>query len=194
MSKLGIEVCRPELSTTPTYTIRRTNSGLHDLTIEGRFRHPHWVATLLSGLASRGVSVVSGRASSPAGGRWSASFRLDSSRSSLSPDRIDYLALAESESRHATQPPPVIGGYTIRRRGDHLLEVDVHGPDQLGFLGGLLGALSLLMLFPSELLVDTIDGHIRDTIVLRAMGGRVPSDATRGSLETLLNGLSCAAA
>lgn len=187
----GIRFTDP--SAHPTSTLLRSSFGIYELSLEGRFRHPHWVAALFSGLARHHVSVVSGRASSPTWGRWKAAFRLDFSQASIAAESIDYVALAETEPRHSREAPPMIGAFAVRRRPDQQLELDVRGPDQIGFLGGLLGELSMLMLFPSELFVDTVDGRIRDTIVLRGMGGSAPPDAARGSLETLMVGLSHAA-
>lgn len=190
MPPIAAGLRRSEARTTPTAVLRRLPTNVHELTMSGRFRHPHWVATLLSSLSARRISVVSALASAPVWGHWQATFLLDGV--SAEAESLDFVALAEAERRHGAHAAPSIGSYDVRKRTDGQIELDVGGPDQLGFLGGLLGELSMLMLFPSELVVDTVDGRIRDTLVLRGMGGHEPSDDARAALESLLSGLSAA--
>lgn len=177
----------------PNTSIARTVSGLNELAIDGRFRHPHWVAFLTSALAEQQISVVSGRAVSASGSQWEATFLLDFQRSLVSPERIDYAALAETERRLSSQPPPSLSGFFITRRRDGALSLRLVGPDQIGFLGRMLAKLSMLMLFPTELVVDTVDGRIDDLVVLRGTAGAAPPEGLRGSLESMLTGLSRAA-
>ncbi len=177
----------------PTFTLSATDDGRHELTLGGRFKHPHWVAFLLAGLAEHRVSVVSGRASQLAPQQWEARFLLDFHGCSLAPDRLDFVGLCENERRLSGHPPPDVTGFFVTRRPDKALELRLEGPDQIGFLGRMLAKLCMLMLFPSELRIDTVNGRIEDVIVLRGVAGSAPPESLRGSLENMLVGLARAA-
>lgn len=177
----------------PTFRLNPTGGDLHELVIAGRFRHPHWVAFLLAGLAEQRVSVVSGRASQLAPQQWEAKFLLDFQGASSEPHRVDFVGLAENERRLSGHPPPEVTGFFVTRRPDKALELRLEGPDQIGFLGRMLAKLCMLMLFPSELRIDTVQGRIEDVIVLRGAAGSPPTESLRGSLENMLVGLARAA-
>lgn len=162
--------------------------GLQELKIQGLFPHPHWMVFLLSGLADRQVSVVGGRAIQQINHSWLANFQLDFRRSATQPEGVDYLLLAGQRASHAPTAPPRLTSFSVVRRPDSALEMTVHGPDQLGFLGKLLGEVSLLALYPTEMEINTLGGQIKDKIVLRGIAGSAPSESIEHSLRDLLQG------
>jgi hypothetical protein len=171
---------------TPQSTLTRLPTGLHELKITGNFTHPHWMAFLFSGLAASSVSIVSGRAMQNAGGQWEARLTLDFTSVVVRPESVDYVALALQKPAQTDARAPKLTRFQISRRIDRSLEVTLDGPDQIGFLGRVLGRMSLLMLFPVEMEITTISGTIRDKIVVRGIGGTAPDESAKTSLETLL--------
>lgn len=170
---------------TPQSSISRLPNGLYSLTVKGRFSHPHWMAFLFAGLAKAGISVVSGRAAQR-DGEWEAQVNLDFGQSSATPESLDYVALALQKPATMDATAPQLLKNHISRRPDASLEITLEGPDQIGFLGRVLGRLSLLMLFPNEIEINTVSGLIRDRLVLRGIGGSPPSAAAQTSLQTML--------
>lgn len=169
---------------TPKAMILPGRNGLQELSMQGLFPHPHWMVFLLAGLSEKHISVVEGRATQQITYIWDAHFQLDFRRSGLTPETIDYLALSSTRTTSATTPQ--ISTFELRRRPDRALEITVQGPDQLGFLGKLLGEVSLLALYPTELEIHTVGGHIKDRLVFRGIGGAAPSENIETSLKTLL--------
>ena len=167
-------------------TISAASGSLHELQLSGRISHPHWMVCLLSGLSQSGVSVVSGRAQQTAL-EWDARLLLDFRTAKVQPHDLEYSALAERRPATPDMASPKLSRFELTRRVDGGLEVQVHGPDQIGFLGRFLGRLSLVMLFPVEIEINTVLGQIRDRVVLRGIGGNAPDEHARASLNTLLH-------
>lgn len=171
----------------PKSSIARNPDGTYVLAFHGEFLHPHWVAFLFSKLARQQISVMSGRATCQGLALWDASFQLDFKRSAAAPEHLNYLAMTEEEELPASAAPQ-LSSYQIVRRPDESLEIWVQGPDQIGFLSRLLGRLSMLGLFPREMLIDTVGGRIQDVLVFRAIGGAAPNESTRQRLDAVLRG------
>ncbi len=180
-----INMVRSTSSLAPQATLSRLASGQYELKIKGRLTHPHWMAFLFSGLSAAGVSVVSGRAAQDETG-WDARWILDFTRSESAPESLDYVAMSLKKPDTFTVGAPVLSGYQIVRRGDQSLEVQLQGPDQIGFLGRVLSRLSSIMLFPIAVEVETPAGQLRDTIVFRGIGGMAPNADAQKSLDILL--------
>ena len=70
------------------------------------------------------------------------------------------------------------------------LDLEVQGPDRLGFLGSLLCSLARLELSPREMLITTSDGEAHDRFFLKTISGAVPSEATRRLLQVTLDAAS----
>ncbi len=172
----------------PKATVTPTANGLQELKVQGLFHHPHWMVFLLSGLADRQVSVLGGCATQQISHTWEAVFQLDFRNSGITPESVNYLALTGHNASYAPAAPPILSAFQMRRRADNALEITVQGPDQIGFLSKLLGGVSLLALYPTELEINTIGGQIKDRVVLRGIGGSAPRDSTEASLQTLLQG------
>lgn len=166
-------------------TLSTASGSLHELHLKGRISHPHWLVFLLSGLAASTVSVVSGRATQ-SGLDWEARLMLDFRSAEAEPASLNYAALAENKPNTPATASPRLTRYVLSRRADGSLEVQVEGPDQIGFLGRFLGRLSLIMLFPIEIEINTVLGQIHDRVVLRSIGGIAPDESAKTSLETLL--------
>jgi hypothetical protein len=171
---------------TPQSTLTRLPTGLHELKITGNFTHPHWMAFLFSGLAASGVSIMSGRAMQNGNGIWEARLSLDFTSVVVRPEGIDYVSLALQKPTQTDAKAPRLTKFQISRRIDRSLEVTLDGPDQIGFLGRVLGRMSLLMLFPIEIEITTVSGNIRDKVTVRGIGGAPPDESAKTSLETML--------
>ena len=88
--------------------------------------------------------------------------------------------------------PIVLDRFVLERRGrtsTGLLRLDVWGEDRVGFLGSLLGSLSGLSLFPSEMAIETTAGIVADSFTLGSIGGQPPSATAEKALLTLLEAL-----
>ena len=169
----------------PQFSLAKSRNRVQQLRICGEFQHPHWIPYLFSGLSNLKVSVMRGTATRAATRDWDATFDLDFTECSRTPDKIDYLTLSQQQTALAFAPP-TLSQFQITRRTDQSLEVLLHGPDQIGFLGRILSKLALFMLFPTELEIDTVAGRIQDRIVFRSLGGMPPSELAEKSLETML--------
>lgn len=174
---------------TPQSSISPLHNQQYELKINGRFTHPHWLAFLFSGLSAARVSVVSGRAAQVET-QWDARCILDFTGSDAAPNSLDYVTLAlqrpASVGVGGGAGALALGRYQIARRQDQSLEVWLHGPDQIGFLGRVLSRLSLIMLFPTEIDINTRAGQIQDYMVFRGIGGMAPNDDAQKSLDILL--------
>jgi len=167
-------------------SISSTVDGYHELSLHGRLHRPHWVAHLFAALSQLHVSIVSGEATQFKGGEWTSKFVLNFTSSSADPNRLDYSALAEQTPSGERSTTPKLSRFEILRTPDQLIEVQLEGPDQIGFLAAILARVSGLALFPSRLEIDTVAGRIKDCIVLRGIADRGPSEAAFQSLERML--------
>jgi len=166
-------------------TIARSHTGQHELHLTGHFQHPHWVAFLFTALAAQHISIVSGRALQDANQEWDARFELNFDRSTSTPDALDYIALTGQTSMPADTAQPQLTSYTLTPRASGL-EVQLIGPDQIGFLGRILRRISLLALFPVDIQIATVAGSIKDRITFRAIGGGPVSEGVLSMLDNLL--------
>lgn len=172
-------------SVPPSAAVQRQPNGLVEVVLRGAFAHPHWLAYLLRGLAEREVSLMAGRATQIGEQDWDARVVLDFRASQLQPEGLDYVTLAHQRMDMAALAAPQLGSFRITRRPDLQLEVLVEAPDQVGFLGRLLTRVSSLGLFPSEMEIATVNGRIKDRIVLRGILSKVPTETVHKSLEAM---------
>lgn len=168
-------------------TISRTVSGLYELRLQGSIFQPHWMTNLFAALSQRQISIISGDATQGADGEWKSRFNLDFSKSVAKPDQLNYSAFAEQPPAIERKEPARLNRFTLKRRVDQLIEVSLEGPDQIGFLASVLVPVSGLALFPSSLKIDTVATKIHDSIVLRSISAKGPSDAVYQALERMLN-------
>jgi hypothetical protein len=163
-----------------------TVEGYYELSLHGRLHRPHWVAQLFTALSQSHVSIISGNAEQFKGGEWKSKFLLDFSGSSADPKGLDYSNLAEKSSSGERASTPKLSRFELLRRADQLIEIHLEGPDQIGFLAAILTRVSGLALFPAMLEIDTVAGRINDSIVLRGIADRGPSEAAFQSLDRML--------
>lgn len=175
-----------------SYEVHPIEGDRHQLRLWGSLPRD-WADPLCRGLARAGVSIVRGFAKRGPDARWIASFELERQRRSTDPMTLDYLALAARTGRGAEPPAIAIDHYRLERRPEHdgSLFLEVLGPDQLGFLGGLLERLSFLSLIPVDMAVETGPGGVHDCFFLRGADGTAPGAATRRILSEVLEGRLC---
>jgi hypothetical protein len=174
-----------------SYEIHPLEGGRHHLKIWGRLPRS-WADHLCRGLARSGIGVVRGVAKCSGEGEWTAGFELERTARGADPMLVDHLSLVLRPPSDAVPPPIAIDHYTLDvREEDGSLELEVIGPDQLGFLGGLLERLAFLSLVPEEMTVETGPGGIRDHFRLRGRDGSAPSAATLRILAEILDGRLC---
>ena len=170
-------------------TITATVDGTYELSLHGRIHRPHWVVQLFAALSQQHVSIISGQASQEKPGEWTSRFTLDFSNTSASPKNLDYVAFTEQTLNLGGKAgTPRLTRYELSRRPDKLIEIKLEGPDQVGFLAGMLSRVSLLALFPSFLEIDTLGGQIKDVIVLRGISDKGPGESAYLHLERMLKG------
>ena len=173
----------------PTSSLLRLADGRTELKLNGFFSHPHFMVFLLSGLTTMKASVVEGRALQNGEGVWNIRLLLDCSACAGAQNSADFVAMAQTKPTVTQRTRPRLTSFTLRRRLDRALEVWIEGADQIGFLAGLLNNISLLALFPLEMEVATLNGHIKDKLVLRGIGGAVPADTIDEPLRGLLQSM-----
>jgi len=161
--------------------------SLHRWDVSGRYRHPHWLVFLCSGLADRGLSVVDGHAVRRGSDVWEG--HLDVDASDAVTEAVDVAELASTPPAGRDSSVPVLREATVLRRVDGLLSVDVTADDELGLLGRFLRRVSVLTLLPVEMTIATQGGLVRDRFVLGGIGGRSPSEEVQAQLERVLAGL-----
>lgn len=152
---------------------------------------PGWCGSFSLGLSWAGVNILRGFARKIAPGRWGAEFQVQSS-TGHDTGSLDYLALARDRPPYATTVPIALDSYRLAVSGEfnESLSLEVHGPDCVGFLGSLLECLTRLSLFPEEMAIETHDGQVSDRFLVKATGGRPPSEEVRRALGVLLDGLT----
>jgi len=170
-------------------TIAARSDGMYELRLEGSIYLPHWIVELFAALSQQQVSIVSGQATQVTTGEWKSCFVLDFSHSSADPRRLNYVAFTEQTLNLGGKAgTPRLTRYELSRRPDKLIEIKLEGPDQVGFLAGMLSRVSLLALFPSFLEIDTLGGQIKDVIVLRGISDKGPGESAYLHLERMLKG------
>ena len=173
------------MTTDATARVLPQGDGLHRVELVGSFAHPHWLAFLCGGLSAAGVSVVSGRAVSPAVSQWEGHLVVDGPAEGL-----DVLALAGRRPPVRDAAAPVLTAAAVERTPDGALELRIEAPDSLGFLGRLLGRVSLLTLLPTEVEIATVTGTITDRFALSGIGRASPSDDVLTALRTMLDSMT----
>jgi hypothetical protein len=171
----------PCVTADTTAALEQAPDGMHRLSLEGAFSHPHWLAFLCGGLSAARVSVVSGSAVRPRPLHWEGHFLVAGPVAGL-----DVLTMASTRPAVRDATSPVLSSYSVNRRTDGQLELRVEAPDSLGFLGRLLSRISLLTLLPSELEIATVGGTITDPFVLGGIGTSPPNEEVLTALRSML--------
>jgi hypothetical protein len=169
-----------------SYEIHRLPGGLFRLVLAGRLPR-RWADPLCRGLARERLSIRRGFARLAPDG-WHAELELARAAGSTDPLLVDYLALALRAPGDVALPSLALDRYRLARRGDGGLDLEVEGPDQLGFLGGLLERLAFLALVPEAMWLETGPAGLRDRFLLRRAAGGSPTEATLRILRDVLAG------
>jgi hypothetical protein len=157
--------------------------------LSGQPEHPHWLASVCTGLSELGIDVTAGHALREPGGTWRAHLDVDVSAALVVPDDVDVAALAAQRPQPGDTASMRLSAVDVRRRADGFLLVEVEAPDETGFLGRLLRRVSLLGLYPLEVSVATHGGVVHDRLVLSGIGVTIPSEDVAITVEQVLLGL-----
>lgn len=135
-----------------------------------------WSSRLASALASRRISVVSGRGARRAGNVWDVELLLEPLDKAVDAWALDYLRLARDGKPPAEADTGnlVLDSFTLTRTSDELI-VDIEAVDRLGFLDTILRVFAFYSLFPRELRIETRGQKVRDQFRLQGLAGSAPS-------------------
>ncbi len=148
-----------------------------------------WAEGVCSGLARARITIESGLARRDASDGWFASFQVAAGAALQDPLSLDLLELSLHPPTPAAWIPMRVEGYALRDDPAlGALRLDLFGPDQHGFLGGLLERLAFLGLAPVEMVIETSEHGLYDILHLQTTDGRVPSGVHRRAVEELLGG------
>jgi len=170
------------------YRVSPNTRTLHSVRVWGRL-HPQWAHRFTVGLSRLGISILNGFAHRDGEGGWAAEFLVTPTSGAPDPMAVDFLLLTR-EVPPADLPPVALDDYSLDgapERGG-VLDLEVRGPDRLGFLGSLLRTLGDLALVPHEMTILTRAGEARDRFALKTLEGKVPTDPTRRALDAVLAG------
>ncbi|MBW2241820.1 MAG: hypothetical protein JRH01_07520 [Deltaproteobacteria bacterium] len=170
------------------FEIRPKGRDLHVLRLWGPMPR-RWAEGVCSGLARARMTIESGVAIREGPELWSASFHISSGKAIRDPLSLDLLSLALHPPTPADWIPLRIEGFTLADDPERAaLRVDLFGPDQHGFLGGLLQRLGFLGLVPVEMVIETGSEGLYDVLHLQTTEGTSPSGVHRRAVAKLLEG------
>jgi hypothetical protein len=169
------------------YRVFPLTGRLHSVRLWGRL-HPYWAHRFTLGLSNHGISILNGFARQDGSGTWGADFLVTPTRNGSDPSTVDYLSLTR-EPPPPHSPPLVIDDFALDGSPERgaVLELEVRGPDRVGFLGSLLHTLGDLGLVPHEMTVVTHDDEACDRFSLKTADGKIPPDSTRAALGAVLD-------
>jgi hypothetical protein len=164
--------------------------SLYSVRLWGPLELP-WADRLAVGLSALGLSILNGFARQDGAGRWGAEFLITPIADGPDPVTIDYLALTRTDIAAPAGGPIVLHDYALDGSPEQgaVLYLAVRGSDRVGFLGALIRSLASLGLVPREMTISTCNGVAFDRFLLQTAGGRLPSDALRQKVATLLEGM-----
>ena len=170
------------------FEIRPKGRDRHVLRLWGPMPR-HWAEGVCCGLARARMTIESGVATQKDPGLWTASFQISSRKATRDLLSIDVLELALHPPPPADWIPMRVEGFTLGDDPERaVLRVDLFGPDQHGFLGGLLQRLGSLGLAPVEMRIETGERGLYDVLHLQTMEGKAPSAVHRQAVVKLLDG------
>jgi len=177
----------PSSRRSPGFDLRPLAGGLHSLRLWGVLP-AGWGGHLSLGLARAGVGITRGQARRR-DGRWEGELYLRATPEARPPESLDYARLLGRRGMASTLLDIELIEYRVLPLLG-TLALEVTGRDCLGFLGGLLGRLAFLSLFPEEMRIETIEGRAVDHFRLKSLGSRTPSLAAARALDRLLRDLA----
>jgi hypothetical protein len=169
-------------------TIKPQGDGCSRLELAGGFP-PEWAGSLCARLSARRINVERGFARQVQHGRWEAQLVLRPLDAGVDLQRVNYRDLAFAPKQATAGARPRLSSFTLEDRIDSL-KLSIRAPDELGFLGRLLGSFSFLMLFVHEMEIQTVGSEAQDVFVLKGIGGSAPRERERARLRAMLQGMS----
>lgn len=168
-----------------TATVRSEGRSTYVVEIAGQLP-VFWAGNLLSALAEKNIDVMSGRGVGEKR-NWKATLTLDARRAATPPDKLDLVALANTEAVPTGGTELKLTRFALTPLADGRLEVRVSAPDQSGFLSRLIRSMALVSLFPREFEIDTPGGQIKDRFIVSGAGNAVSPTALK-AFEKMLTG------
>jgi hypothetical protein len=168
------------------YRVFPRTGALYGVRLWGQL-HPQWAHRFTLGLSNLAISILNGFARQNASGCWAAEFLVTPTPGATDPMTVDFLSLTrESPPDHAA--PLVIDDYSLDGSPERgaVLDLEVRGPDRVGFLGSLLRTLDELSLAPQTMTIVTRTGEASDRFALKTLAGKVPTDEMRRALDAVL--------
>jgi hypothetical protein len=159
------------------FKIRKQSARDYELKLWGRLP-PDWLGSLSAGLCQTGISIVSGNAKKEQGA-WQAKFKFTANSGTTDVTRIDYLSLAMDNLGGGRVADIFLEDFVLDadlEKHDGALYLEVGARDQLGFLGAVINRCAFYALFPETMVIDTVDGKVRDRFWIKGLGGQTPSD------------------
>lgn len=146
-----------------------------------------WLGNFTRGATEEGLDIVRGRARRSAPRFWTAELEIRST-SQFELERADFLSLARTPSDAPTPQELELVSFDLGRSSERpgMLELQVRARDRVGFLASLLEHLAGFVLFPDEVVIDTLQGEAHDRLVLTSVGGEVPTPELEQSLRQAL--------
>lgn len=159
---------------------------LYRVELSGPLR-PGWMASLGVELASRHLSIDRANGRRLDRGIWNAEIDIVRLADSADPLTLSFVALADSGRTPDMSIPIQLDRYALHMSALHggSLELSFEAPDSLGLLGRLLADLALLVLFPTELRIETHGARVRDRLWLAGIHS-APTAEALGHLQQRL--------
>ncbi len=158
--------------------VRAVGGGTFRVELGGPLR-PGWMASLGMELSSRNISVDRANGRRGPKGAWTAEIDLLRMPQGEDPLTLSYVDLAESGRIADTTQPLRLDRYTVTESEFHggCIELDFEAQDSLGLLGRVLAELTLLVLFPVVLRIETRAGRVHDRLWLTGINGPPSTEA-----------------
>lgn len=158
--------------------VRALGTASYRVELGGPLR-PGWMASLGMELSSRSLSVDRANGRRGPKGTWSAEIDLVRMPQGEDPLTLPYVDLAESGRMADTGQPLRLDRYTVTESEFHggCIELDFEAQDSLGLLGRVLAELTLLVLFPVVLRIETRRSRVHDRLWLTGINGPPSTEA-----------------
>jgi len=146
-----------------------------------------WLCNFTRGATRSGLDIARGSARRDARGIWFARFELHSQSGDA--QDIDYLALGREKAPDVPLPPLLIEAFTLEREADRpgALALRVRAHDRVGLLASLLDHVAGFVLFPEQILIETLRGEAHDVLWLSSVGGEAPPTSLETALQSSLS-------
>lgn len=171
-----------------TLRVRMGIANRRIISLSGRLASG-WSGHFAHALAARAINIESGFASRNARGHWTAEFDVSLGHGAAEPARLDVRSLIAAPAMRSNWPDLRLTACSLTRPvGEPQVIAVVEGRDQPGFLAQLLSQFACFSLFPVEMRIDTMRGHVRDRFHLRSVAGSAPPEETLAIIRRSMDG------